>query len=133
MYYLNFKKLRYCKSEIAPKDYDFTVADEKTFEYPFKKLNLREFNKINDFCKYPLQERNVRLIFSINYCYILENEICKQTFEITETTGFKIGLYFGKDFNNFFDNVTVEKNKKVLLNTNDRKVLNEFIASFCDC
>lgn len=84
MYYLNFKKLRYCKSEIAPKDYDFTVADEETFE-------------------------------------------------ITETTGFKIGLYFGKDFNNFFDNVTVEKNKKVLLNTNDRKVLNEFIASFCDC
>lgn len=133
MYYLNFKKLRYCDSEAAPKDYDFIVGYKSCFEYPFKKLSLSEFNKINDCCNYPKQERNVRLIFSINHCYILENEICKQTFEITETTGFKIGLYLNKDFNNFFDNITVEKNKKVLLSTNDRKVLNEFIASFCDC
>ena len=80
-----------------------------------------------------MQKRNVRLIFSINYCYVLENEICKQTFEITERTGFKIGLYLNKDFNNYFDSITVEQNKKVLLNTKERKVLNEFIAKFCDC
>ena len=117
MYYLNFKKLRYCNSEVAPKQYDFTVANENCFEYPFKKLSLSEFNKINDCCNFPMKESNVRLIFSINHCYILENEICKQTFEITETTGFKIGLYLDKDFNNLFDNITIEKNKEILLNT----------------
>lgn len=133
MNYINFKKLKYCKSETEPKEYDFKVDEDYYFEYPFEKINLSEFNEINKPCIYPMKERNVKLIFNTKHCYILENGIYTQTFEITEKTGFKIGLYLNKKFNNIFDNILVEKNKNILLNTKCRKEFNEFIASFCDC
>lgn len=133
MNYINFKKLKYCKSETEPKEYDFNVDNEYSFNYPFERVTLSEFNEMNKPCIYPMQERNVKLIFNTEHCYIVENGICTQTFEITEKTGFKIDLYLSKKFNNIFYNIIVEKNKNVLLTTKDRKVFNEFIASFCDC